>query len=263
LKKIEVTYKDPGGIIWKILPDKKGEYLVIESRNAELRKTILSTLDLSKGEILYSNDQLPKPWWISLKAIGGSTIILQGYKESNSPEPGGLYVFDLKEGKLLWKDDDKIFQSFSGENSLRLTSPENNEEIETDSRTGKLLKDKIASSITDEAMDSGNLEFPILYNEDNIHYKTIADFVEENQSSKCTGPIEYLEYRNNILISFYIKESNKLTNILFITDEDGNSILTDRIMEGAGGVGMSAFFICNNKLIYIKNKTSIAMAEMI
>ena len=227
MKKITVTYKEPGGLIWKILPDEKGEYLVVESRDGERRKTFLSTLKLSDTTILYTIDQLPKPWWIGLKAVEKTTIILQGYKESNSPEPKGFYVFDLGNGKLLKTEEEEIYNVPS------------NQEL-------------ISSTV-----------FPLLYNEDNSHYKTIHNFVENNYEYKVIGPIEYLEYRHIVLISFYIRENKKMTNILLVIDEEGNVLLTDKLIEGAEGVGMSTFFICKNKLIYIKNKTSIALAEIL
>lgn len=227
MKKIAVTYKEPGGIIWKILPDETGNYLVIESRDGERRRTLLSTLTVYDNQFLYTIDKLPKPWWIGLKAVEDAKIILQGYKESNSPEPKGFYIFEIKTGELVQTEEEEIYDSPTNTN-------------------------KKSESL-----------FPILYNEDNIHYKTIHDFLEQNYEYKALGPLEYMEYGNFILISFYIHSTIKITNILLVIDEEGNVVLTDKLIEGADGIGMATFFICKNKLIYIKNKTSIALAEMI
>jgi len=227
LKKIAVTYKEPGGIIWKILPDENGDYLVIESRDGERRRTMLSALKLSNNNFLYIIDKLPKPWWIGLKAVEDTKIILQGYKESNSPEPKGFYVFDIETGKLLQTEEEEIYDAPS---------------------------DTTKNSVS---------FFPLLYNEDNAHYKTIHGFLEKNHGYKGVGPLEYLEFGTTILISFYIQSGKKYTNMLLVIDEEGTILLTDKLIEAADGVGMATFYICKNKLIYIKNKTSIALAEMI
>jgi len=263
LKKIEVTYKEVGGIVWKVLPDEEGRYLIVESRNAAKRKTILSTIDLSADSVLFSNEQLPKPWWVSLKAVGYNVIIFQGYKESNSPEPRGLYVFDKLTGILKWKEEIKIFISFSEKGTIWLRSTETEEASEVDCLTGKLLSTGNSNVLAENFSDSNHLRFPLLYNEDNAHYNTMADFINQHQSYRIIGPLEYLEYESNVLLSFYIKENNKLTNLLLVLNEEGEVLHKDRLMEGADGIGMSSFFICNTKLIYIKNKTSIGLAEMI
>ncbi len=227
LKEIVVTYKEPGGLIWKIIPDEKGAYLAIELRHAEHRKTALSVLSLSDNTLLYTIEQLPKPWWLGLVAIENNTIILQGYKESASPEPKGYYIFDLLTGILLDQKEEDVYHAVS------------------DIKSGAVSF------------------FPLLYNEDNAHYKTIVDFLKQHHGYNVCGPLEYLEYEKVVLISFYIQEDKKMTNILVVLDEEGTIVLKDTLIEGASGVGMATFFICNTKLIYIKNKTSIALAEMI
>jgi hypothetical protein len=226
LKKAEVIYKEPGGIIWKILPDEAGNSLVIESRDGERRKTMLSVLDLSDNNLLYSTSDLPKPWWIGLIEVKGNKIIFQGYKESNSPEPKGFYIFDLLSGKLLQAEEEQIYES---------------KDIREDQKS----------------------VFPLLYNIDNVHYSTIVEFLKKNHGHLCYGPLEYLEFGNNVLISFYIQENKKITNLLLVIDEEGNIVLNDRLAEGAEGVGLATFFICKNKLIYIKNKTSIGLVDML
>ncbi len=225
MKKIEVTYKEPGGIIWKILPDETRNYLAVESRDGERRKTILSVLNLSNSDFLYSNNELPKPWWIGLIAVEENKIIFQGYKESNSPEPIGFYIFDLKSGELKQKEEEKVYE--------------------------------LSDVLTDQLSF-----FPLLYNEENVHYATIAGFLKNIHNYTCTGPMEYLEFENYIMISFYIQENKKMTNILLILTVEGDEVLTDRLIEGVEGVGLASFFICKKKLIYIKNKTSIALADL-
>ncbi len=265
MKKIDISYKEPGGIIWKILPDETGEYLVVESRDGKLRKIMLSTLNVRSGIFVFKNEQLPKPWWLGLKAVGYNKIILQGYKESNSPEPKGIYVFELSSGKLLWKEEEMNFDGFVNDRKISLLSlvEEGASIHEVNSFNGELINEKLETVFSTIDKVEINQLFPILYSEENEHYKTIVDFLYQDQHYKSVGPLEYLEYETLILLSFYIQENNKLTNILLVLDGEGNSILNDRLIEGADGIGMSSFFVCKNKLVYIKNKTSIALAELI
>ncbi len=226
MKKIEIKYKEPGGIIWKILPDEQGDHLVVESRDGTRRKTILSILNLTGNDFLYTTEELPKSWWIGLVAVEADKIVFQGYKESNSPEPKGYYSFELKTGKLLESKEEEIYEFSSADE-----------------------KDEITF-------------FPLLYNEDNPHYTTIISFLKNNNGYTVVGPLEYMEHGKNVLISFYIQENKKMTNILLVLDEEGNTLLEDKLIEGAEGVGLASFFICKSKLIYVKNKTSIALADL-
>jgi hypothetical protein len=264
LKKIPVNYKTPGGIVWKVLPDEKGNYLVVESRDGEKRKVLLSALNLLDNNFLFTLDQLPKPWWLALKAVGHGKIILQGYKDSNNPETKGLYVFDLLTGKLLWQEEEKLFYSFFDEETMLLSFVKDDREAiqKVVANNGKVKEETVLTEDSEKERSTFSV-FPLLYTEDNIHYATIADFLYQNYGHKSSGPLEYLEYKTDMFISFYIREDKKLTNILLVIDEEGNLLLQDTLMDGAEGIGMSSFFICRNKLIYIKNKVSIALAELV
>jgi hypothetical protein len=265
LKKILVHYKTPGGIIWKVLPDENGNYMAVESRDGEKRNTMLSVVNLFDNNFLFTIDRLPKPWWLSLKAVGYGKIILQGYKESNNPETKGLYVFDLLTGKLLWQEEEELFYSFSDNETMLLSFVKEDQETfqKVVSASGKIIEEVVTIEEKENVATQTSSVFPLLYTEDNIHYKTIADFLYQNYEYKSVGPLEYLEYRTNMLVSFYIRENKKLTNILLVIEEEGNCLLQDTLMEGADGIGMSSFFVCRNKLIYIKNKVSIALAELL
>ncbi len=265
MKKILVDYKTPGGIVWKVLPDEKGNYLAIESRDGEKRRVLLSVVSLVDNDFLFMLDQLPKPWWLALKAVGQGKIILQGYKDNNNPETKGLYVFDLLTGKLLWQDEEKLFYSFADKETMLLSFVKEDQETiqKVVANTGRIKEKTALIEDSEKVSQSTCSVFPLLYTEENIHYMTIADFLYQNFGHKLAGPLEYLEYKANMLFSFYIREDKKLTNILLVIDEEGNLLLRDTLIEGAEGIGMSSFFICQNKLIYIKNKVSIALAELL
>ena len=263
MKKIQVRYREPGGIIWKVLPDEEGKNLVIESRDAERRRTLVAVLSLIKEDFLVKEIPAPKPWWIGLKAAAAGTIVLQGYKESKSPEPLGVYVLDIKTGIITWKDEEKTFHSLR-ENTLLLSAKEEDQPVwqYADLATGKVLGTVSEETISGEHSPETSSVFPLLYTEENIHYKTICEFIQQNGYAN-TGPVEYLEYAGKLLLSFYLREGKKMINILFVVDEEGEILLEDKLTEGAEGIGMAAFFICNKKLIYIKNKTSIALADIV
>ena len=265
MKKILVTYKIPGGIVWKILPDENGNYLVVESRDSEKRRTMFSVINLLKNDFQCTFDSLPKPWWVGLKAVGYEKAVVQIYKESNNPEMKGLYVIDLLNGKLLWHNDEKLFYTFENKEMMQVVMEKNDLVLLQTvlAESGKIVKETAMEEWKENSVISTVSIFPLLYSEENTYYKTMKDFIEQHYQYRCVGPLEYLEHKNNIFISFYILENDTLINILLVIDDEGNCLLHDRLMEGAAGIGMSSFFISNNKLIYIKNKTSIALAELI
>lgn len=264
MKKIQVKYQEPGGIIWKVLPDEEGQNLIIESRDAERRRTLLAVLSLATEDFRIKEIPAPKPWWIGLKAVAAEKIVLQGYRESKTPEPLGVYVLDIKTGIITWKDEEKTFHSLS-ENTLLLSAREEDQTVWqlTDLRTGKSLGTPEGEVFGGNENAGTSSVFPLLYSEENIHYKTLAEFIFQSGYSNRVGPIEYLEYEGKLFFSFYIQEGKTFINRLLIMDEEGDVLLEDKLSEGAEGIGMAAFFICNKKLIYIKNKTSIALADIV
>ncbi|HVD99188.1 MAG TPA: DUF4905 domain-containing protein [Cytophagaceae bacterium] len=260
MKKTAITYHTPGGILWKVLPDESCQYLVIESRDGEKRKTLFSVLSLEKEKFLVKEIPAAKSWWIGLKAVGQGKIVFQGYKELQTPEPMGVYVSDLHTGKLCWKEEEKLFYAFA-ENTLLLTTIEDGKTVfySADPENGKMKTIAEESVPVDSARETSML-FPLLYDEDNAHYKTIVGFLQQNDV-KPSGPIEYLEYQSYVLIAFYVQEGKKWKNILWALDEEGELVLNEQLSEGEG-IGMSSFFICGKKLIYIKDKTSLALVEL-
>jgi hypothetical protein len=263
LKKIDVTYIEPGGIIWKVDTDEEGKLLVAECRDAARRKTSLCTIELSTQKVLYHQNQLPQPWWIALKAVKHGKVILQGYKESNTPDPKGVYVMDLYKGKLLWQDPEKLFYTFADAETM-LVLNQDSEWQKLNSGTGQLLEtaaEPFATSIVDS--ERTGAVYPLLYTEDNAHYKTIHDFIREYCGYTAVGPVEYLEHEGRIMLSLYYPTAPKqLTNVLIVMAEDETILLKETLSEASEGVGMASFFINKNNLIYIKNKTSIALARL-
>ncbi len=263
MEKITVRYHEPGGIIWKVLPDEEGKLLVIESRDSTLRKTSWGVVALSDGAFLLKGVPAPKPWWIGLKAVISGKAIFQGYKESQSPEPKGVYAMDLRSGKISWQDEEKSVHSFgaSGTVLLSLRQEEDEALYVMEVSTGKERKSGEQEAFRNATPPETMSVFPLLYTEENSHYPTLSVFLEE-QGYKNTGPVEYLEYNAYIFISFYIQEGKKVINLLMVLKEDGTIVLQERLTEGTDGVGMASFFICHQTLIYIKNKISLALVRL-
>lgn len=261
MKKTEVHYLQPGGIIWKVLPDDQCQYLVIESRDSVKRKTLWSVVALEKETLLLEGIPAPKPWWIGIKAAVSGKVIFQGYKESQTPEIKGVYVMDGTTGRESWKEEEKVFHSFSGKDKIVLQAKEQEQTLlyEADLQSGKIIRQLKEEDYTEISLPETGIVFPLLYTEENIHYKTIAGFLEHNKY-KALGPIEYLEHEDKIMVSFYIQEGKTLINIVWLVNEDGETLLEDRMAEGTEGVGMASFFLMNERLIYIKDKTKIALA---
>jgi hypothetical protein len=100
------------------------------------------------------------------------------------------------------------------------------------------------------------------YNTENKFLGKIAGFVFALSNKQPEGPMDYLEYKGKIIVSFYTKEGEKLVNYLLVVNEEGNILLLDQIGTEISGIGLDTFFLYKDLLIFIKNKKELVIFEL-
>jgi len=262
LKKIPVQHIDFNVLIWKILASEDGEFLVLELRDSVKQTTSLSVVSTSNSTLKYTLETLPKPWWIGLKSTAENTFVLQGFKDGKNPDVLGMFVYDLTTGVKLWEDTAVIFLGYDKGGKVLVQSTENlSSNFQKRSLSnGTVLESNIEIPSYFPETENTFLVHPHLYTEENVHYTSIAEFI---QHYSPIGPIEYCEFKNYIIIAYYNRIENVLTNKILIIDEQGEELTHDVLMSETKGIGMSSFFICKDKLIYVKNKKQLRLVELI
>ncbi len=109
-------------------------------------------------------------------------------------------------------------------------------------------------------IDIKDLKNPHHYPKDHLHFKTFQDFFEKKWNIQIDHAIEYLEFKNTLIFSYYLcadKKENKLIvcNLNF-------EIIHQENLTNNNLIGYLTFQIYKNFLVYIKNKRQLEIYEI-
>jgi hypothetical protein len=255
------------GLVWKLLVDQQSSLLVVELREEETRQVNFTSIDLESKKILWQDLQNKEKWWTGLDAVKNGIMVLHGYRDVQNPEHQGIYVFNSKTGKYLWENKDLTFVLLE-EKRLVAYDPKQQErtyhllDLKKGNTLGYLGEMELKAELAAIREDKSYLLNSNHYNTENKYFNKIAGFVASISDKKPEGPLDYLEYKGKILVSFYTKEGEKLVNYLLVVNEEGEILLLDQIGSEISGIGLDTFFLFKDLLIFIKNKKELVIFEL-
>jgi hypothetical protein len=103
---------------------------------------------------------------------------------------------------------------------------------------------------------------PLQYFHDTSHFETVKKYIQAQCGMTPVSVIEYLEFNNRIMVSFYTGEQD-LANYLLVLTDDGQTLLFERIGEQLKGIGMDTFFMLSGYLIFAKNRRELVSYKMV
>jgi len=103
-------------------------------------------------------------------------------------------------------------------------------------------------------MTANQVVEPSLYDLESVHHKTVAEFL----GLELLLPCEYLEFDNNIIISYYIRSENGFERYLLLI-RDGSKVWKVRQDDLVKGFASGAFFVANNRLIFVRDRNEICI----
>jgi hypothetical protein len=243
------------GKVWTIKTDEEGTLLVIEIRNEELMHASFQLFDF-KTSTLSAEIVLEEPWLVSLFYVSQSYLIFQTFESDANPEVKSYIGWSVKENKEIWRNDKwKNISIINHQLHLRndtkdeiiAFNPADGEQIEIN----EVIKSKLDLS----------LHTPLFYSQQNEYFPIISRYVEQTRSESISAGAEYLEYRDLILISYYTGQQ-KMANNLLIVNGNKEILLNECLGTDLKGIGQDTFFIQNNKLIFVKNKTEFFIFQL-
>ncbi len=118
----------------------------------------------------------------------------------------------------------------------------------------KLAPDKQEIVFKEIPNSQAAVEEPSIFDEGSPFY----NLVEEYLGFSISGPCEYLEIADKIILSYYLRLNNKLErNLRVMIDERQElSVLQDEMMKG---FAPGAFFVLANRLFFVKNRNEICI----
>lgn len=106
-----------------------------------------------------------------------------------------------------------------------------------------------------EKTDQLEVLHPTIYREETNeeYFKEVASFVQESIKSTPLFAVEYLEYNDLIVISYYIHGAKKLENRIVIFDADsGDLIYQECLGANLSGIAFDTFIVVEGQLIFVK-----------
>lgn len=180
-----------------------------------------------------------------------------------------FYIFDLRHRKWIW--DDVEFEETWLLSLLAITgselylnyfadeaNPENKKIIVVDTEQQQVFKELTSMPV------NGNkgLTIPLHYGEESSHFNAVKEFMKKYDGSEIVSAVDYLEYRSVIIISYYLRNVDKLENFLLVMDKGGNRKLAQLLGEKLEGIGLETFFCLGQFLITIKDKNELLIYEL-
>ncbi len=244
------------GLIFKVLPDKMLSLIALEVRHAETKEASFAVVDYKKNQVLFHGLGLEENWWVGLTAFYEGKLFFHLFEGKEYPQPTGLLVADASEQSLLWERRGVYLEKVSRQGVLvSLLKKEEYTSILLDTESGNELGQKDFADFDSVEQD---IAFPSQYVEGSDYFNTIAQFLKQKLEVEISRRVDYLEYKNYIIISYWEQKKN----FLVILDEKGEILFHDLLQKNAGNQSEETFFLINNYSISIKHKHTILINEL-
>lgn len=249
------------GLIFKVLPDRILPLLALEIRHTETKEASFAVIDYKKSQVLFNGLGLEENWWVGLTAFYEGKLFFHLFAGREYPEPTGLVVADVFEQSLLWEKKEVYLEKVEMQGVLVSTlSKQGREWLLLDINSGKELDKKdLANFERNYGQEATPLTFPSQYAQGTEHFKTIAQFLKHKLGVEATHKIDYLEWNDYILISYWEGKSNFLLSM----STQGEVLLHELLQENAGNQLEETFFLVNSYLVSVKHKHTILINKLV
>ena len=246
--------------------------LLVETRDTEKMKAYFHACDLFTGKKIFSDYQMPEPFWLGIEAIKDDIIFFHRYAKPDMPGHRGIFAFDINTQKILWEDDayaflfikdDLIFvyqERFEGRvfYVLNLRTGDVIDELGENSEEINHLRDEAEQSVDYSSYAFPERYYPLGENE--------IDSVINNETInlKISGSIDFV-HRNNLLVFNYHQfgSGKELINKIKAFDlQKGKEIYSEVLNKAANAYAPDSFFIYKNLIILLKEKREIIILEI-
>ena len=235
------------GTIWRLDIDNSSETLFLEIREQAHKKVYFASIGLDNG-IIYFDDFITEERWLTgIETAYHGVLLLHNYQSESRPDHKGIIAVDAKNGEMLWSDYVSAFHHLSVNGPViydtRIQPPKL---FLADVNTGAILR-LYQPSIDGEPENI--LKFP----------GELPDDVLKDLPLPVTAlanTIHYLEYSNFRIVSLHSLVEGALKQHLYIMDGNGVAY-EDLLNTGIQKLQPESFFMHNNRLVYLKNKSEI------
>jgi len=263
--------------LWRILFS-HGHLIAGEHRENETKQVTFFCIDSRTGEEKWNATRENEGWWTTIEGVYGDYLFLHAFAKPDLPHPKHVTAIHMETGHVLWdypeytflyvKDNTVVVEDrqFQQTRCYRLAI-ENGEILETIEDQETVEVEKSEARLMDPHMD---LTFPEIYNVEQSEHKMFSSLVSGIQrKEQLIDPVEVLQFGDNMLICYHkvkggkANGSSRLTHELVIFDHDKQSELyRDTLYDNASAPVPDGFFIRDNVLYYIRNKSELVAVTL-
>lgn len=254
--------------IWRISPNHQN-CIITEVRNITEKIVSFHCVNATTGQLRWDNLQLSQKWWIGIEGIFGDVLILHEYERPDLPAHKKIIAIDLNTGKIIWSNDELVFISSDNYYILAKKITFNSTQyLKLNLLTGELIceLDENEFRTTSEELKKQELIYyriPLEYSIDQLPNVTVQKFVQlHNKKSDIVEPIEVFTYLENDLnvVGYSRNISNNISTPMYdeyidVLGKNAKNIYSDKIVSGVNMPFIPKYFVKNNFLYYIKDKT--------
>jgi hypothetical protein len=233
----------------------KKDLLIIETRDDQNFQVQFSALDFRRNEFIWSGLKLKESWWIGMTAANEKTLLFHTFINKGNPDHKNLIAYDIFGQKIRWEVEEFSFFDWSASEIQGYSTKDELTQATIDMESGVVTeKPWVNKSLVEQ---EGPIK-PVLYPEGVSHFETIKKFIQQKVQLNISKAVEYLEYEELIITSFYVEEEG-LANYLFVLDKSGEVVLKEKLGENLQGLGVDTFFILSGCLFLVKNKSELVV----
>ena len=230
--------------------------ICLETKNTETKKTTFHLLDLKQVDIISSFHSPLDEFFCGLDTYQNKQTIIHGFDQNQNILTKGISIHDLQ-GEVLFTSPDYLFELATKE--VVLVTDKDQQLLKVEKNTPVPLTNPIE---LDEVTSNGTIT-PIHYTAEDSHFLTIQTFLAQNFQLNPLKGLDYLEHDGKIIISFYLSVGNALRNIIYVLNPHGELLFEDIQDDKLTGIGISTFFVIENRLYYIKTKNLFVGVDLI
>ncbi|MFY7827755.1 MAG: DUF4905 domain-containing protein [Flectobacillus sp.] len=197
-------------------------HLVAELRNEIHRKVEFICIDLLKSELIWRQASPVNTWWQSLGKLYKTQVELIEFSEESKPQVTQKHYLNIQTGELS-----DFFP-------------------------------QVSDNFSDQPFSYLQ---PVHYTEQNEYFPAIYRFVYRLLNVDIQKAVDYLEYKDKIIISYYLYHENKLWNYLLVVN-NRKEILLNELLTETEGLGLVTFTVKPEILLYVKNKCQLHGYEL-
>jgi hypothetical protein len=260
----------PGASIWRVHPAVRGRILG-EERDLERKQVSFFALEMATGAVLWHRPGVGDPWWVGMNRVVGDLLFLHGFATPDLPVQRGVTVIAAATGEHLWSRAEWSIERVD-EGSLTVREDRRGRSVllAVDAYAGSVLSDNVAHGTRPQSAEDvlAAVEFPAVLSGAEVHEHQSGRFIAHQWPvDRLAGPIELLEHPALVMMAANERkgegaEGGFVHHLRVVKRDTGRVVYRDILAASATGLGMDAFFVQDNALVYVRERRTLCAVSL-